>query len=110
MGQPPRSPRLTGGREYNRPTPLGSPLHTTTTSSTEYFSELANHMGIGVPHDPLAPPPTCECARAAAGMVFEKEEVRWTGMTLPSATSVCSPVLKAGAAGPAVVEGDAPMS
>ena len=53
-------------------------LHVATDVFEKYYSELANHMGVGAPHSDASA--SCECHRFAAAMRYHADEVRYTGM------------------------------
>lgn len=72
-----------------RHTPTSYPLPPLSRRASPFFprSELANHMGVGLPQDAAAAasahPPGCECSRFASLMGFHADELRNTGMRPP---------------------------
>ncbi|RYG53553.1 hypothetical protein EON66_08370, partial [archaeon] len=56
-------------------------LHVPTDVYEKYYSELANHMGVGVPPE-LMVGNTCDCVRHATAISYADDELRNTGMLL----------------------------
>lgn len=58
-------------------------LHVATDVFEKYYSELANHMGLGVPPEASALN-TCDCASVAHLMAYHSDDLRHTGMRTTS--------------------------
>lgn len=56
-------------------------LHVPTDVYEKYYSELANHMGVGVPPE-LMVGNTCDCVRHATAIAYVDDELRNTGASL----------------------------
>lgn len=57
-------------------------LHVPTEVFEKYYSELANHMGVGVPPDVAQANTSCECPAFAQHVSYTQDELRHTGMRM----------------------------